>query len=55
MAVDNAIEKLGNLDAIFLNAGISMGQYIEEVEDLSIFHKLMDTNYYQCVCILLTN
>eukprot|EP00013_Stygamoeba_regulata_P021054 CAMPEP_0177653490 /NCGR_PEP_ID=MMETSP0447-20121125/13765_1 /TAXON_ID=0 /ORGANISM="Stygamoeba regulata, Strain BSH-02190019" /LENGTH=307 /DNA_ID=CAMNT_0019156953 /DNA_START=149 /DNA_END=1072 /DNA_ORIENTATION=- len=39
----------GRIDAIFLNAGISMGELFEDVKDVSIFRRLMDVNYHGCV------
>eukprot|EP01089_Gocevia_fonbrunei_P005497 TRINITY_DN15953_c0_g1_i1.p1 TRINITY_DN15953_c0_g1~~TRINITY_DN15953_c0_g1_i1.p1 ORF type:complete len:260 (-),score=38.83 TRINITY_DN15953_c0_g1_i1:82-861(-) len=34
------------IDMLVLNAGVSMHILFEELEDLSIFHKLMDINYF---------
>jgi short-subunit dehydrogenase len=47
MFIDHVAEKFGGvIDCLFLNAGISMAQKFEEVEDLSIFETLMKVNYF---------
>ncbi|MDN3202642.1 SDR family oxidoreductase [Algoriphagus sediminis] len=43
-----AIEKYGGIDILINNAGISMRALFEEM-DLSVFHKVMDTNFWGTV------
>ena len=43
--VDASVAGLGKIDCLIACAGISMWAKFEEVEDLSIFRRLMDTNY----------
>jgi len=43
--VADTIARFGTLDYLILCAGISMWTRFEDVEDLSLFKKLMDTNY----------
>jgi NADP-dependent 3-hydroxy acid dehydrogenase YdfG len=44
--IEESIAKLGGLDLLLLNAGISMNEQFADVKDLSIFDKLMATNYF---------
>jgi len=44
-----AVKEFGGIDCLVLNAGISMGAFLEQVEDLSIYERLMQVNYMQCV------
>jgi short-subunit dehydrogenase len=43
--IDQAVEKLGGIDVLIHNAGISMWTRFDEVTDLSIFEKVMRVNY----------
>ncbi len=45
---DAALEKYGRIDILVNNAGISMRALFEEM-DLSVFHKVMDTNFWGTV------
>eukprot|EP00347_Sterkiella_histriomuscorum_P015609 403356380 len=44
--IDVAIERFGRIDILILNAGISAHQKFEEVQDMKIFHQIMETNFY---------
>ena len=44
-----AVARFGSLDCLVLCAGISMWTRFEDIEDLSLFKKLMDTNYLGAV------
>lgn len=46
--IDKTIEKFGRLDILINNAGISMRALFEET-DLSVLHRLMDTNFWGTV------
>lgn len=43
--MEETVSRYGRVDYLVSNAGISMWARFEEVEDLSIFRKLMETNY----------
>jgi len=43
--VEQTVERFGNLDYLVANAGISMWANFEDVKDLTLFRKLIDTNY----------
>jgi short-subunit dehydrogenase len=43
--VDRTVSEYGGVDYLVANAGVGMWTRFEEVEDLEIFRKLMDTNY----------
>lgn len=43
--VDFSISQFGSLDSLITSAGVSMWAKFEEVEDVSIFGKIMETNY----------
>jgi short-subunit dehydrogenase len=47
--VEAAIDNFGSVDYLVLNAGISMWAEFAEVNDLSIFRKLIETNYLGAV------
>jgi short-subunit dehydrogenase len=47
--IEHAVEKLGGIDTVINNAGISMWARFDEVNDLSIFEKLMRVNYLGAV------
>ena len=44
--IDRAIGEFGKIDILILNAGISAHFLFEEVEDLGVFRKLMDVNFF---------
>lgn len=51
--IERTIEKFGQIDYLILSAGISMWVRFDEITDLSILQKVMDTNYFGAVnCIL---
>lgn len=43
--VEEAAKRLGTIDALIANAGISMWARFEDVKDLGVFPKLMQVNY----------
>src|SRR5690606_29659198 len=43
--IDNSVETFGRIDALVNNAGISMQVKFENIENLDLFHKIMDANY----------
>ena len=43
--VSETVERFGSVDYLVLNAGISMWARFSEITDLSIFERLMETNY----------
>jgi len=47
--IDGAIAACGTLDALVLNAGISMWARFADLQDLSIFERMMRVNYLGCV------
>jgi len=47
--VQKTVIKFERIDGLLLNAGISMGEFFEDVKDLSSFVKIMEVNYYHCV------
>jgi len=47
--VEFAVEKLGGIDVLVNNAGISMWARFDEVTDLSVFEKVMKVNYLGAV------
>ena len=47
--VEKTIERFGKLDVLVLNAGISMWTPFEEMNDVSFFRQLMETNYMGAV------
>lgn len=46
---EDAVARFGSLDYLILCAGISMWTRFEDIADLSLFKKLMDTNYLGAV------
>jgi len=42
-------QKFGVIDLLVLNAGVSMGERFEDVQDMAIFRTIMDTNYFGAV------
>jgi short-subunit dehydrogenase len=47
--IEATVDKLGGIDGLVNNAGISMWARFEEVQDLSIFEQLMRVNYLGAV------
>lgn len=47
--MQKTVEKYGKIDALILNAGLSMWSKFDEIEDISYFKTLMDTNYMGAV------
>jgi NAD(P)-dependent dehydrogenase (short-subunit alcohol dehydrogenase family) len=46
---DETVAAFGQIDYVIANAGISMWAIFEEIEDLSVFRKLMEVNYLGAV------
>jgi len=45
--IENLIVSINDkIDCLVLNAGVSMGESLEEIEDFSIIKDIMDVNYY---------
>ncbi|CAG8515182.1 6334_t:CDS:1 [Paraglomus occultum] len=42
-------ERYGKLDCLVLNAGVSMGQTFDSLQNLDVIKRLMDVNYMGCV------
>ncbi|TPX66994.1 hypothetical protein SpCBS45565_g04139 [Spizellomyces sp. 'palustris'] len=54
--VANLIQKTreafsSQLDALYVNAGLSMGEPFESFQDLSVFRTLMEVNYFGCISV----
>ena len=47
--VERSLARFDGIDALVLNAGMSMWARFDEVDDLSIFESLMRVNYLGCV------
>lgn len=47
--IGSVVQKFGKIDILINNAGMSMRALFDELEDLSIMKKLMDTNFWGCV------
>lgn len=47
--IEHTISRFGSLDYLVLCAGISMWAKFEDIEDPSVFKKIMDTNYLGAV------
>jgi len=47
--IDAAVNRFGQIDILVNNAGGTMWSLFEEVEDLSIYEKVMNLNYMSCV------
>lgn len=44
--VDAAIEHFGQLDLLILNAGVSAHFMFEDCQDMNVFKKIMDINFF---------
>lgn len=44
--IQETIENFNRIDTIFLNAGINSHFEFKDIKDTSIFHTLMNTNFY---------
>jgi short-subunit dehydrogenase len=49
--VEETINNFNSIDYLVLNAGISMWAKFEEITDLDLFNKLIETNYLGAVCL----
>jgi short-subunit dehydrogenase len=47
--LDETLKSFGSVDHLVLNAGVSMWAKFEEINDLSFFNKLIETNYLSAV------
>lgn len=45
LVVEKGVEKFGGIDVLLLNAGISGSLAFSQIKDLSIFKKMIETNY----------
>ena len=46
IAVEKCIEKYGGLDLLVVNAGVNAHIRFEDVKDMSVYEKLMQTNFF---------
>jgi len=44
--IEKTVTELGKIDTLINNAGISMSAKFEEIQDLDLFKKIMDVNYF---------
>jgi NAD(P)-dependent dehydrogenase (short-subunit alcohol dehydrogenase family) len=44
--IDKAVQAYGGIDILVANAGISMWSRFDEVDDLAVFERLMQVNYF---------
>ena len=47
--VQKTVDHFGRLDVLVNNAGVTMWAMFEEIDDLSMFRKIMDVNYFGAV------
>lgn len=50
--VNETLKTFSSIDHLVLNAGVSMWAKFEEVTELSLFNKLIETNYLSAVCLI---
>jgi len=43
------VELFGQIDVLILNAGISAHFLFEDIENMEVFKKLMEVNFFGCV------
>jgi len=46
LLIDSAVKQFGQVDCLVLNAGISAAARLAEVTDMSIYHRVMDVNFF---------
>jgi NAD(P)-dependent dehydrogenase (short-subunit alcohol dehydrogenase family) len=44
--IDTAVDHFGRIDILILNAGVSAHFLFEEVQDVDVFKRLMDINFF---------
>lgn len=49
--VDEAIKAFNRIDCLILNAGIGMGDFFEDVVDVSLYERMMNINFMHCVWV----
>lgn len=47
--IDDCIAHFFKIDILILNAGVNAHSKFMDIEDISVFKKVMDTNFYGCV------
>lgn len=47
--VEKTVAHFGGIDVLVNNAGITMQTFFDDIQDLSLFHKIMDVNYFGTV------
>ena len=44
--IESCVKQYGELDLLILNAGINAHIKFGEIDNLSVFHKVMQTNFF---------